>query len=156
MVQQIRDVLSEYEARGGRVQMSMYEGSGHFPPLDARERWQAEFFAFLQLFAASGAHAAFEAEAFALVGDEVSGGLPLGPAPALAVPVSLAVAPGPGGVGFRLSWDGVAGVVYRVQFSTDLIAWDDASGDLPGAPPLLHFDHLPGVPQGFYRIVQVE
>src|SRR3954451_10544413 len=48
MVQQIRNVLSEYEARGGRVQMSMYDGSGHFPPIDAAERWSAEFFAFLE------------------------------------------------------------------------------------------------------------
>ena len=39
MVAQIRAVLTEYEARGGRVQMTIYEGSGHFPPLDARERW---------------------------------------------------------------------------------------------------------------------
>src|SRR3954470_23868400 len=48
MVTQIRTVLREYEARGGRVQMSIYEGSGHFPPLDARERWEAEFFTFLE------------------------------------------------------------------------------------------------------------
>jgi pimeloyl-ACP methyl ester carboxylesterase len=47
MITQIRDVLTEYEARGGRVQMSMYEGSGHFPPIDARERWAAEFWDFL-------------------------------------------------------------------------------------------------------------
>ena len=48
MVTQIRDVLTEYEARGGRVQMTMYEGSGHCPPIDARERWAAEFFGFLE------------------------------------------------------------------------------------------------------------
>ena len=36
------------EIGGGRVQMTMYEGSGHFPPLDARERWEAEFFGFLE------------------------------------------------------------------------------------------------------------
>jgi pimeloyl-ACP methyl ester carboxylesterase len=48
MIAQIRKVLDDYEARGGRVQASIYEGSGHFPPLDARERWQAEFFAFLE------------------------------------------------------------------------------------------------------------
>jgi hypothetical protein len=47
MVQQIRNVLTEYQARGGRVQMTMYEGSGHFPPLDARERWAAEFWDFV-------------------------------------------------------------------------------------------------------------
>jgi len=48
MVAQIRAVLEAYEARGGRVQASFYEGSGHFPPIDARERWSAEFFAFLE------------------------------------------------------------------------------------------------------------
>ena len=41
MVAQIRAVLSEYAARGGRVQMEWFEESGHFPPLDARERWNA-------------------------------------------------------------------------------------------------------------------
>ncbi|HET6546839.1 MAG TPA: alpha/beta hydrolase [Solirubrobacter sp.] len=48
MVTQIRTVLEEYERRGGRVRMSMYEGSGHFPPIDAADRWSAEFFAFLE------------------------------------------------------------------------------------------------------------
>jgi pimeloyl-ACP methyl ester carboxylesterase len=48
MVTQIRAVLSEYEARGGRVRMTSYDGSGHFPPIDAAERWSAEFFAFLE------------------------------------------------------------------------------------------------------------
>jgi pimeloyl-ACP methyl ester carboxylesterase len=48
MVTQIRTVLEEYERRGGRVQMSMYEGSGHFPPIDAADRWSAEFFGFLE------------------------------------------------------------------------------------------------------------
>ncbi len=47
MVTQIRDVLTAYGERGGRVQMTMYEGSGHFPPMDAQERWSAEFFDFL-------------------------------------------------------------------------------------------------------------
>ena len=48
MVQQIRAVLTEYEARGGSVEMTIYEESGHFPPLDARERWSKQFFAFLE------------------------------------------------------------------------------------------------------------
>ena len=48
MVAQIRAVLSEYDARGGRVQMEWFEESGHFPPLDARERWNAVFFGFLE------------------------------------------------------------------------------------------------------------
>jgi pimeloyl-ACP methyl ester carboxylesterase len=48
MVAQIRDVLTEYGERGGRVQMEWFEESGHFPPLDARERWEAIFFAFLE------------------------------------------------------------------------------------------------------------
>jgi pimeloyl-ACP methyl ester carboxylesterase len=48
MLAQIRAVLQRYAERGGRVQMSLYDESGHFPPLDARERWNAEFFAFLE------------------------------------------------------------------------------------------------------------
>jgi len=48
MVAQIRAVLSDYAARGGRVQMEWFEESGHFPPLDARERWNAVFFGFLE------------------------------------------------------------------------------------------------------------
>ena len=28
--------------------MTIYEESGHFPPLDARERWARQFFAFLE------------------------------------------------------------------------------------------------------------
>ena len=32
---------------GGRAEMAIFEGSGHFPPIDAAERWSAMFFAFL-------------------------------------------------------------------------------------------------------------
>ncbi|MBU6245857.1 MAG: alpha/beta hydrolase [Actinomycetales bacterium] len=46
-VTQIRDVLEEYERRGGRVQIEMIEGSGHGPVLDASEQWNALFYAFL-------------------------------------------------------------------------------------------------------------
>src|SRR3954451_2361404 len=35
MVAQIRAVLSDYEARGGRVETALFDGSGHFPPIDA-------------------------------------------------------------------------------------------------------------------------
>ena len=48
MVAQIRAVLERYAARGGRVEIEMFEGSGHFPPIDARERWSARFFGFLE------------------------------------------------------------------------------------------------------------
>jgi pimeloyl-ACP methyl ester carboxylesterase len=48
MVAQIRSVLKAYAAAGGRVRMERFEGSGHFPPLDARERWSALFFEFLE------------------------------------------------------------------------------------------------------------
>ena len=41
MVAQIRAVLERYEARGGRVEIEIFEESGHFPPIDARERWSA-------------------------------------------------------------------------------------------------------------------
>jgi pimeloyl-ACP methyl ester carboxylesterase len=48
MVSQIRAVLGEYAERGGRVQAEWFEESGHFPPLDARERWNEVFFGFLE------------------------------------------------------------------------------------------------------------
>ena len=34
-------------ANGGRAEIEMFEGSGHFPPIDAAERWSALFFDFL-------------------------------------------------------------------------------------------------------------
>ena len=48
MVAQIRAVLERYRAAGGRVEMQMFDGSGHFPALDAAERWRATFFGFLE------------------------------------------------------------------------------------------------------------
>lgn len=48
MLTQIRDLLDRYEAAGGRVRMEMFEGSGHFPVLNAADRWRALFFDFLQ------------------------------------------------------------------------------------------------------------
>jgi pimeloyl-ACP methyl ester carboxylesterase len=45
MVAQIRAVLERYE---GRVEIEMFEGAGHFPPIDERERWAARFFGFLE------------------------------------------------------------------------------------------------------------
>lgn len=47
MVTQIRTVLERYHAGGGRVEMHMFEGSGHFPIIDAAERWRMLFFGFL-------------------------------------------------------------------------------------------------------------
>ena len=47
MVSQIRDVLERYRARGGRVEMEMFEGSGHGPLFDAADRWSKTFFGFL-------------------------------------------------------------------------------------------------------------
>jgi pimeloyl-ACP methyl ester carboxylesterase len=47
MVTQIRDVLERYRDAGGRVEMEMFEGSGHFPAIDARERWSELFFGFV-------------------------------------------------------------------------------------------------------------
>jgi len=43
LVTQIRDVLGEYETRGGRVQMVTFDGSGHGPPFDAADRWAKLF-----------------------------------------------------------------------------------------------------------------
>jgi pimeloyl-ACP methyl ester carboxylesterase len=47
MVAQIRAVLERYREAGGRAEMEMFEGSGHFPPIDAAERWSELFFEFL-------------------------------------------------------------------------------------------------------------
>jgi pimeloyl-ACP methyl ester carboxylesterase len=43
MVTQIRDVLTAYADRGGKVRMEMFDGSGHSPNLDAAETWNAIF-----------------------------------------------------------------------------------------------------------------
>jgi hypothetical protein len=47
MVTQIRTVLEQYQAQGGRVQTVMFEGSGHGPHVDAANRWSEVFFSFL-------------------------------------------------------------------------------------------------------------
>lgn len=47
MVTQTRTVLDGYRRAGGRVETEVFEGSGHFPPLDAAERWTSVFFRFL-------------------------------------------------------------------------------------------------------------
>jgi pimeloyl-ACP methyl ester carboxylesterase len=51
MVAQIRALLERYAAAGGHVETEMFEGSGHFPPIDAAERWSARFFGFLESIA---------------------------------------------------------------------------------------------------------
>ena len=47
MVTQIRNVLEQYRKRGGRVEMEMFEGSGHGPLFDAADRWATLFFEFV-------------------------------------------------------------------------------------------------------------
>jgi pimeloyl-ACP methyl ester carboxylesterase len=47
MIAQIRAVLERYRDAGGRVEIELFEGSGHFPPIDAAERWSETFFGFL-------------------------------------------------------------------------------------------------------------
>ena len=47
MVAQIRAVLERYREAGGRAEIEPFEGSGHFPPIDAPERWSETFFGFL-------------------------------------------------------------------------------------------------------------
>ena len=47
MVAQIRAVLERYRRAGGRADIELFEGSGHFPPIDAAERWSRTFFDFL-------------------------------------------------------------------------------------------------------------
>jgi pimeloyl-ACP methyl ester carboxylesterase len=48
MVAQIRAVLERYRDAGGRVEIEMFEGSGHCPAIDAAERWSAIFFGFVE------------------------------------------------------------------------------------------------------------
>ena len=48
MIAQIRALLDVYAQRGGRVESELFEGSGHFPAIDAQERWSARFFGFLE------------------------------------------------------------------------------------------------------------
>jgi len=47
MVGQIRAVLDRYATTGGKVQIEMFEGSGHGPHIDAPERWREVFFTFV-------------------------------------------------------------------------------------------------------------
>jgi pimeloyl-ACP methyl ester carboxylesterase len=47
MVAQIRAVLERYREAGGRVEMELFEGSGHFPAIDAEERFSRLFWDFL-------------------------------------------------------------------------------------------------------------
>jgi hypothetical protein len=39
--------LERYREVGGRAEIEPFEGSGHFPPIDAAERWSETFFGFL-------------------------------------------------------------------------------------------------------------
>lgn len=47
MVSQIRNVLEAYREKGGRVEIEMFEGSGHGPLFDAADRWSKVFFDFV-------------------------------------------------------------------------------------------------------------
>jgi hypothetical protein len=47
MVTQIRAVLERYRAAGGRVEIEIFEGSGHCPAIDAAQRCRERFFGFL-------------------------------------------------------------------------------------------------------------
>jgi pimeloyl-ACP methyl ester carboxylesterase len=47
MVTQIRTVLERYGRAGGRVEIELFEGSGHCPAIDAADRWRSVFFGFL-------------------------------------------------------------------------------------------------------------
>lgn len=48
MVAQIRALLERYRDAGGRVEIEIFEESGHAPFLDASARWSAVFFGFLE------------------------------------------------------------------------------------------------------------
>jgi pimeloyl-ACP methyl ester carboxylesterase len=47
MITQIRELLDRYAAAGGRVRTELFEGSGHGPHIDARDRWLAVYRDFL-------------------------------------------------------------------------------------------------------------
>jgi len=47
-VTQIRNVLTAYQEAGGRAQMTMFEGAGHAPFIDAPEIWAETFLSFLE------------------------------------------------------------------------------------------------------------
>ena len=47
MITQIRELLERYAAAGGRVRTEMFDGCGHGPHFDARDRWLAVFTSFL-------------------------------------------------------------------------------------------------------------
>ena len=47
MVGQIRNVLEQYAAKGGEVEMHLLEDSAHGPHFDSAERWQQLFFDFI-------------------------------------------------------------------------------------------------------------
>jgi hypothetical protein len=47
MIAQIRALLERYRDGGGRVEMELFEGSGHFPAVDAEERFRALLWEFL-------------------------------------------------------------------------------------------------------------
>jgi pimeloyl-ACP methyl ester carboxylesterase len=48
MVSQTAAFLERYRAAGGEVRIERIEESGHFPPMDAAERWRGVFFGFLE------------------------------------------------------------------------------------------------------------
>jgi pimeloyl-ACP methyl ester carboxylesterase len=47
MVAQIRGVLERYRDAGGRVEMQLFDDSGHSPHIDAAELWRTTFFDFI-------------------------------------------------------------------------------------------------------------
>ena len=55
MVTQIRNILGEYEARGGHVRIEMFEGSGHGPLFDAADRWAQVFWEHVNAASRQGA-----------------------------------------------------------------------------------------------------
>jgi pimeloyl-ACP methyl ester carboxylesterase len=48
MISQIRAVLDAYRENGGRVEIEIFEDSGHAPFLDSAARWSAVFYGFLE------------------------------------------------------------------------------------------------------------
>ena len=137
-------------APGGTGDTFYFSAPGMYPL--TLTSFESDFFGFIQFFGAQGDQDAFDPDFFDLVGDVVNGGIALTPCPD---DVTLRIAMAPGGSGYRLTWNGQVGFNYRVDFATDLVNWGFVSGVIAGALPDLSFDHVPGVPEGFYRIVLV-
>jgi len=139
-------------AAGGSGDTFYFPTAGIYPLV--LTGFESDFIGFNQLFAVEGDEESFDIDVFDLVGNELFGGLALAPCP---LDLALRIETGPGGVGYRLCWNGIPGSTYRVEFSPTLDGWGEVSGDIAGTHSTT-FDHEPVEAfedEGFYRVIQV-